>query len=871
MQFKIVLVSIRGLIPYIFILFSAPVFSQISPERFAQVRIAKGKWVKAEHSLKKALRKDSINPEAKLVYAQWYFSPQNPSYQIDSAYRYTLSSLRNYASVDQRQRERMQRFPLDSTILLNLRAQIDSVAFERAKQLNTEESYIAFLNKFKYASQRKNAIELRDEVAFLDALKINSYQSFDHYLSKYPNSHRVEDAKNRYEKLLFEEKTKDGKLKSYISFFSQFPKSPYRSQVAEEIFEISTASGDLTDYIKFISGSTGTPKTKSQASNIAYHVAKQLNEIIPIQILNDSLRNVIKLEEGYWLPFLKNGKFGFMDDEGIETLAPEFDQIQDEYRCGNIIDDFLITSEGVISRTNKVLINGDIKAVEDLGFGLLLIETEGCQHLIHKSGFKLTPKCIIDARIVANQFVAIQDDKGWSLHAFNGRRLLTETYEDIRSEEEIVVLVKNQKSMLNTIAQIVRAADKNPLPDNMVFDEVRKLSTNRVLVKNGSLEGIVTTELKFEIPLDRQALTMTSFGFTKRTMNKVTTVGLSEKIDQEEFNDIKPYLNWLGLYRPNNIKLYHLPSARVVEDNLDSLWFSNRLAFALKNDSINVIFASGRKMIFNASTKVSFVKSPDSVKYFYLEEKNKKQLYEVDSGAKRFLLEFDYIEDLGYNVFLIEQKEKKGLVGLDGKMIIPFDYDAIVKTSNHVASLLRDKKFGIYDLKNSRLVKANYERNLIFFNEGLLVAFKNGFYGFIDMEENSISNFEFDEVKPWSDSTAFVKKNFRWMIYHIYDKKILQAQIKDFYLIKDDPDERIAIIHKENEYGVLSNKRGLIIQPTFSDVLNLGTSDKPLYFTEKNVEEADVFIVIYYDQNGHLIRRHIYEADEYDRIFCRDN
>jgi hypothetical protein len=349
----------------------------------------------------------------------------------------------------------------------------------------------------------------------------------------------------------------------------------------------------------------------------------------------------------------------------------------------------------------------------------------------------------------------------------------------------------------------------------------------------------------------------------------VSTVGLSKELDRAEFNDIKPYLNWLGLYRPLNIKLYHLPSAKMVEEGLDSLWFTNRLAMAVKGDSLKVIFGSGRKMVFPFNTNVNFVKSPDSVRYFYLEEKGKKQLYEVDTGLKRFALEFDKIEELDYGNFLIEQKGKKGLINIEGKVILPIEYDAIVRSGLEMVSLLKDKKFGIYDLKNRILVKAAYERNLSFFNESMLVAYKDGFYGFISRESDPLSGFEFDEIQRWSDSSAMVKKGFRWMIYNIYQGKIKSSPIKDYQIIKDSKEEKIAIVHQENEYGVISSTKGVIIPSTFSDVLNLGTPERPLYFTEKNVEEADIFVVIYYDDKGVQIRREIYEAEDYDRIYCR--
>lgn len=834
------------------------------------MRIAKEKWAKAEQSLRKSLRKDTVKAEAKYIYAQWYFSKNNPDFDIDSAYHYVQASMNDYRQGDERLRERLQRFPLDSTLIQHLRTQIDSAAFERAKNINTEQSYQDFIDRFKLARQIENAIELRDEVSFLDALRVNTYQRFDEYLAKYPDSHRAVEARSRYEKLLFEEKTRDGKLKSYISFYQSFPKSPFRAFALKQIFEISTASGNIRDYLNFINKYGHDNEFSKKAKDIAFHIAVQENDPIPAQILSDSLLQVIKLEAGYWIPFLKNGKFGFMDQEGNEMIQPKFSQVADAYLCGNVMDDFLITSEGVVSRTGVVLIGGAIQNTDDLGYGILMVEMDGCIKIVHKSGFLLFEDCILDAKVIANRFVAIQKgDEKWQLIGFNGKEILKDAFEAIESVESIITLRQKGKWMLNTIDHAATMADGNQLKTELVADEVRKLGTEKVLVKNGSLEGVINSKLEFIIPLDRQALTQTSFGFTKRYLNKVTTVGVSDEIDKEEFSDIIPYSQWLGLYKPGDIRLYQLKTSKVIERNLDSLWFTNRLAIALKGDSLKVHFASGRKMLFQANTRVTFIKSPDSVRFFTIVEQNKQQVFEVDSGMRKFAIECDRLEDLGHDIFLVEKKGKAGLMGIDGKLIVPVEYDAIVKTHDQFVSLLKNKKFGIYDLKNRILIKPTFDRNLKFYNESTLVAYKDGYYGFIGVDALPISAFEFEEVQFWNDSAAMVKKNFRWMVYDIYTKRVLHAQIKDYRLIKDTQDEKIAIIHVENEYGVLSSVKGIIIPATFSDVINLGTSESPFYLTEKHVEEADIFVVIYYNEDGKLVRREIYEADEYDLIYCQ--
>ncbi len=843
--------------------------AQISPTRTALSRVEKGKWGKAEKALQRTLQKDSLHAEAHYVYALWFFSSPNPAYHIDSAYQHAQKAFTDYEKASQRQKEKMSRFPLDSTGILNLRRQIEDQAFENTKHANTEAAYISFLDRFKYAAQRGIAIELRDEIAFLEALKINTYQSFQEYLNKYPQSGRAEEAGRRYEKLLFDEKTSDGKLSSYIIFYRQYPNSPHRADVLRSIFEISTASGNTASYLNFLKSYPNSPFEK-KGKDLAYHIAIEEGENISGEIWSDSLQRARELAQGFWIPFMKGGQFGFMNEQGNEMMAPHLKAIHEDYICGNVTTDYLITSRGVIGRTGSLLVDGPVSEADEIGSGFLLVSSSICNRVIHKSGLAVAD-CVDDARVIVRHFLALRKEKKWRLMAFNGKALLPPVYDDIRTEENIVLFVKNGKTILNTLAQVASVADKNPLPENFVFDEVRKLNSKYLWVKNGVLEGVLDYTLQWVVPLDRQSLTLNAFGLTKKTGDKITTLGVAKAIDDKEFNAIQHYANWLGLYQTSSMQLYSLLTAEIIADNLDSLWFTNGLALAKKQDSLQVFFDPGKKLLFSIHTKITFVKSPDSVRYFFLESKNKKELYAVVTGKKLFATAFDAIEEVVPGVFLITHQGKKGLADGSGKWVLPKEYDAIVKSSENRVSLLKDKKFGLFDLQYRKLIKPVYERNIQYFSASLLVAFKDGFYGFISQDTQPLSDFEFDEVSPWNDSIAWVKKNFRWKLYDVYGRKVLHDQIKDYQLLADTEEEKTVRIHKENHYGILSSTRGMVIPPTYNEIINLGTKDTPFYFTEKHVEEADIFVVIYYDKNGLQLKREIYEADEYERIYCRNN
>ena len=829
----------------------------------------KGNWTKAEQLLRKALKKDTLNPEARYVYSILFFSKDCPKHNIDSAYRYALASIFDFQKSSLRQKEKMKRFPLDSFILILHRAKIDSMAFERAKTINTVTSYQFFLDHFTLAIQHDAAVELRDEVAFIVALKINTYKTFKEYMIQYPASLRKADANKRYEKLLFEDKTKDGKLRSYEKFLTEFPTTLYSREAEKSIFEISTAVGSPESFIKFIH-SYPESYLRKKSEDVLYHLLHGDEHALEKMELNDSLKHSRLLENGYWIPVLKNEKYGFMDQNGIETIPPKFEIIYDDYKCGEIRTDFVITSDGIISRDEKIIYGGVIDEVTELGLGFLKVQDSTGLHIVHKSGINLLSFSIEDVKLVANSFIAYKKNSKWGLIALNGRNLLAPDFDTIYSLERVVVLEKSEKRSLKTCEQIGLLADRNQFSESMVFDDVRLIESGIYLVKNGVLEGTLNSNLEAIIPLDRQILTKTPYGYVAKKNEKFSVLGIESDIFSIAFDEIRFYENWLALKNGKEMGLYNIPTKKYVASQLDSIWFLNHLAFALKADTLNVFLSSGLRKQLPIQSDINFIKTSDQQLFFYTKDKNKKSVYDVASGTRIFQLEFDEIEYFGNSIFMITRDGKRGLVNNEGKSILPIEYSVIVVTQKNYVSLFKDKKFGLYDILQKKLIKPIFERNVIPFHDNIFVAYKDGRIGFIDIDSKPIGKFEFDEILEWNDSSALVKKNFQWMIYNWKSDVVSVNKIKDYRTVINSPEEKILIMHQENGYGVISNRHGIVIPPTFSDIINIGSDEEPFYFTEKNVEEAGIYVVIYYNKKGKLLRRQVFEKAEYDEIYCED-
>jgi len=832
-------------------------------------RIEKSNWIKAEQQLRKALKKDTLNAEASYVYSLLFFSEGYPKKNIDSAYRYSLASLSDFQKSSFRQKERMKRLPLDSSILVGLRKKIDSAAFERAKTVNTIQSYQFFLDQFEFASQREAATELRDEVAFLGALKINTYTTFREYVVQYPFSHRKEEAEKRYEKLLFEDKTRGGKLRSYQNFLKDYPLSIYRAEAENIIFEISTASGTPEDFANFISTYPAS-HTRKKAEDLLYHIQRGDDHAVPPMIFSDSLNTIKILERGYWVPVMKNEKFGFMNEEGKETIAPRFDIIYDEYKCGEIRTDYVITSDGIFSRGEDLIFSGLTEEVSELGLGFLKVQDSTCLHLTHKSGFKLSLPCLEDAKLVANRFITYKVNNKWGMVALNGIHLLAAEFEDIYSLEQVIVLVKSGKKSLKTPEHIYALADRNTFSESIVVDEIRQLDSDTFLVKNGSLEGTINSRLEFTIPLDRQVLTRTPYGYVAEKNEKFRVIGIADELSDNQYDEIQFYENWLSLKNESGLHLFSISAKMKVAIQLDSIWFLNKLAFGVKEDTLQVFLGSGVNRKFLAQSDFQFIKSSGTELFFHTQERNVKNVYDAASGLRLFQLDFDEIEYLGDQMFSITHKGKKGLVQSDGKSVLPVEYSQIVKAQENYVSLFKDKKFGLFDLKNKKLIKPLFESNVKPFRDNIYIASKDGRYGFIDADAKAVGKFEFDDILEWNDSTALVKKNFQWMIYNWNSGEIIIDKIRDYRMVLSVPEEMIIIAHQGTAYGVISNKHGIVIPSTFSDIINIGSNEDPLYFTEKNVEEAEIFVVIYYNKLGEQLRRQVFEKEEYEEIYCED-
>lgn len=850
------------------LLLSSGVIAQ-GVEHQAESNIRKQKWDKAYVQLRKALTKDTVNTGAAYMMARYFFEPANPGFQIDSAHAYADKSLAGFRQSSPKQRERLKRIPLDSLLLQHLRARIDSAAFARARQANTEQAYIAFLTHFTTAAQRNEAVGLRDETAFQEAKVQDSYLAFAAYLERYPQSARASEAQTYYERLLFDNKTRDKQLISYENFLKEYPSTSHRREAERQIFELKTASGTLESYEDFLRVYPASASAKV-ASDILFHLLPedqhQLRWKFP---MSDSLMAVVSLEHGYLAPFLHNGRFGFMDKDGNEIIAPDNDDLEPDYRCGNLAEDVVVLPHRLVARNGAVVLPEEVLSVDDLGAGFLLVEKAHCTQILHKSGFTVGDNCVDDARILNGRMIAVKKEDHWSIFTLTGRPLLPSVWDDVTTLKDVVVLTKKGKITLATMSTLVQcAAQQQALPENE-FEEAKAWPRDLIAIKNTRGRGVLDQSLNVYIPVGHHTVTSAYFGAT--VSDASGTVAVNHGGDRSvPFSRIVVKEAWTAVGYERGWRLYDPATQSYQSRAYDSIMFAGPFALGVKADSMRIHFTPTRTIALPQPVRVEFVPGQGVAVFLWVEQGDKKTLYNHEA-RRLFTLAVDKVYYAGEQCFVVQKRGKKGLVNVEGKPLLPVEYDAIGNVNGGVVSMLKGAKFGLFQCEKRKLIKPEYTKNLTPYNVSTVVAYKDGLYGFVGWDGKPLSGIEFSDVKYWNDTAAFVKKDKQWKVYALGTKQILLDKLDGYKLIRDTEREKLAIVVSDHHYGVINSLTGTVIPMTFSDIINVGSSEYPLYFTEKHVAEAGIFVVIYYNREGKMLRKEVYEQEDYDKIYCAQN
>ncbi len=805
-------------------------------------------------------------------------------------------------------------------------ARRNELAYDSVQRVDTYAAYKYFMDTYPGAAQYPQAQARYNTLAFQEVTDEGDLTSYLRFLEAYPNSPYRPQA----ERAVYEISTADGRLPSYARFARQYPRSAPARAAVNTLYHLYRTAYSPRNFLQDFPGlpfadslrqairaesrslsptlddagfgfidPQGTTLSDAYYDYIptAYrcqgvrtnfvHAARRQPQQLQHHLLSKAGQPVFSFTEA--LP--ADSAEVFLDESVVDREAgliaiTKDDRIQLVHQGGHVI----ITPEEGVTEVEVVAADESASAPWPVPY----------------------------------QFIKFRADGQWGLKTFSGRTLLEPTFAAIDTYGPFVVLERDGQLAVTTRSQMLNNLAAAPAL-RFLYDDVAPLGDNFLLTYQNDREGVLDERLNEVVPLAPHQVVRHFRGDTaaywllKRTdtlsqfvddtlrVRAQTTYGLYDPAhpDADTTRYQRAFYNagWLALQRDEKFWLVD-NGQQEVYDSVQILGRHFVLtvpAESAKSDSITVRLTNGRQRRFARGTSGQV----PTLRLLRTEgltpADQRRELLWVTTGGGAT----EVINDRGVTILsrpltgatvypqgliVTEQGRKQGLADSLGHELLPPTYAGI---GNYEApgtlSLFDKKKFGLFLYPSQVTLAPTYESALTRYSQAdsaarwRFVAKNNGKYGIVTATNERLTPFAFERVIYWNDTSALVKSDGRWMIYRLTPTtkqwsslnpdNVLYDNIDDFSFFQQGSDlpEQLLRIYTRSGYGVLSSRRGEVLAPTYDGIIRFGdpAADDYLYLTEKYVPEADLYVMIYLNAAGELVRRQALAAEQYDRLYCQ--
>ncbi|NNF20993.1 MAG: WG repeat-containing protein [Saprospiraceae bacterium] len=869
---------------WLFLLFIIPNLIHAQAKRALNL-IEKLKYDQAEELLLKSINNDSISAGEKYVYSILLFTEDYYHTDIDSAYYYSLSAIEDFKKSDVKTLEKLEKDEITMDSLTSHKNRIEHFTYETVRKENTEEAYQDYLDKYSASLLTDSVIHYRNKTAFDNVSEINNWESYEKFMQKYPESDQYSEAKTRYEELIYNYKTRDGKLASYEAFLLDFPETPFREEIEESIFKISTGSHATEDYLAFINKHPGSQLVKLSASRI-YHIARTNNNmdsysgIVYKYLDKDSLENLENLEKSFLFPIKEDVEYKLMKENGDQLFDNGFNNIPEEYKCGNITESVLLAFEEdntsrILNRAGtQIYADTDINGIKDLGYGYVLFTKGKKSGIVSMTGEIILPATAEEVRILQGQYIAYRENDLWGITCVNGIDLLEPQYFNIDEYSSLIQVFDQpeQFTLINpeTLDPLI---DKEQVNFNFQYDDAEILPNDLFLTYSGDKQGILTKDLKMAVPEEEQELIQIDKGLLIESKDGFRFI--STKIDINPsivWDDMDFNSGWISLKGKNGWVLVSLLEEKILDEYIDSIRLLNQhLAIANKSGIRSIYFKNGSNINLRKESNLEIISSPpaeDTPQSFYALIKGKNSKWLLDANGDTLLVDyFTEARAFGEEYLVVSGRNGSGLFDSKGNLLLKPEYDGIANYKDGGVTILNNGKLGFYRLSDKTFIPPIYLKSIRSYNKFLFIAYLDKGYGLISNKDESVLDFEFDDIDYFNDSLAWVKREGFWHLLDFRNSSYLQENVTGYSSPQNTSEDYLYFQTSEGK-GVLNRKIGTVISATFKDIINVGSTDSPVFMAIKYIEEADYYIVVYYDNKGNMFYRQAYPAEFYINLTC---
>ena len=913
----------KQLVLLVFLFLSFDTFSQNVKK--ALKLYEKGDSVKVREVLKKMDEKGDNNPGKDFIYSILYLNNFNDRSLLDSSFLYIKESRKNFSSIDDKVSLELKELNINLSRIDSVEDVIDSLEYLFVKEENTIASFIKYMEDHTDSKYLINAQKNWHTLEFNVVRAINTWQAYKKYMDTFPRSLEYPVAKKLYERLIFEDLTSEKDLRSYEIFLKNYPETPFRDSIENIIFRFFTLDNKIENYQRFLNEYPNS-ETSKIALRYLYHISDRdisiINKINIESDVIDSLRGISKVDKVPLIGIDDNNRTSLVNLMGEEIIDGGELNFIDNIFCEFTNDDFFIINKenkkGLVNRNLDKIYEGSFELVEDIGAGILKIFTEGEKlTIIHKSSNIILEGNYDDAYLIDNNFILLEKDEKFALFTLKGKKIYDFIFKDVYKEGHFLVFenlindnmhITNSDQILKNIRNFNYEIDFS-CNDYEYFEEgmIVFVDENEYLI-NDKLDTLILENSRNIQKIDLGWSYESDYGI------KI----LSERISFDFstfFEDIVESPLFFSGKSNGMWDVFSLKDGTKVLEQIDSIYILSDSVFWYKSERReSLFFEKGKEIdlgrgydirvmkpkysdksyikIFSDNEDYIFTSLGDTLppaEYYYtvqagntisflskkfgvsqseilkLNNKKNKNLY---IGERLKIRGFVPNEILTESLFLIKDGNKKGIIDMNGKIVLEPEYDGIITSNSTDIILIKDEKFGNYNIPSNKIIQPKHKSILNPIGENLYLV-NDSNYGLIDKEGNVLLPVEYNNIQFWSDSTVLVERENIFKVIDVYSKKI--SHEFNSYKTLLNGKHKIIQISSDNGIGILSNTYGMILKPNYDEIRMIDYDKKTYFNGRQSIEEAKLLVNLLVDDQGKIIINQALNLDIRANFSCELN
>ncbi|HAS40009.1 MAG TPA: hypothetical protein DCS93_05995 [Microscillaceae bacterium] len=855
----------------------------------AYKQLQKERYDKAKSLLDKAISRQPINAGAHYVYALYFLTKANPAYQVDSSYTHILLALSHYAQIEEDDSTTWAKVGITQTAIDRHRLKVEGVAFVLAKKQNTIPGYQAYIDRFTTAREIQEATRLRNLLAWQAACAAHSIGSYQRFIKTYPKATQVEEAQKRIDFFVYKAEIERGTYKNLEAFLKNNPQNVYRDSAITQLFDLVSVNHQKETYQNFLKKYSNSSAAKRAGDWLMsmYQEAGQLqafHERFGSYYRIDYVTQLLAVDTLQYFPILEAGRYGFIDHFGQIRIPIKYQQIHKDYLCDGIQDNFVLVMRnnltGVVDKLGQEVVAVNYDKIETLDGGIFIVTKNGFQGAFHQSGFEILPIKYDKIEPLNQYFLKVRRNGSWGVATHNGKIIVDCNFSDIeRKANSFVQFRKDSRYALVKNKQIFEQFLNKQFSIQLKYDEVNWIGDAYIKVIDQEKQGVVDTTGQLVLPPQFTSVKDLHVGWAARTSDSTQWQLFTRKgkqISPETFEQVATHNKLFVAKQKGKWGAFDREGKILEPFKRDSLIFIGNVLLTFKGKQV-LAKLKGQQKPLNL-TPYKYVRGekgnyPEAKPFIYIETRLRKKGLINQQGKKMLSAVYDEISILANDLFSVRRYGKYGLVDTNRKIVLPIRYQGISNLKGGYQGLLLNRKFGLYHYKRKIKIEPKFSAiprpYSLKEDNRLFIVRKKQSYGLVDYKGKELIMTKYEKIEYWTDSVALLKNNAGdWFLYNFINKQRLKTkEFSQIQYLKKDNQEIIALVSK-GKYGILSNRRGLLIPMEYDLIYNLGSIEQPMFFTERQYSGGKSFVVSYINFQRKTIWNKIMKEADYHRILC---